>query len=324
MKIAIVFFSLEGNTRHAAGYLASITGGDLIELIPEKEYPRGRVSKFISGKAALSHDQPMLKPYNFNKDDYDYIIIGTPVWAGYPAPPINTFLATNDLSDKQLAFFACSMSGNGDKCLKYMIEQSCADPDSLALNIKEPLKNGMHIGDYRVEHWCLELLGNYETEELWDLYDKDRKLTGETMHRGATVPQGLYHIVISAWIKNSDGKYLMSKRSMNKGWCPGMWETTGGAVDAGETSLDAAVREINEELGIEVNPDKGKLVKTIVSEGLQEFYDVWMFESDASIDDIKMQPEEVDDVKWMSPDEIDELWNNGKLHVLLDYYKEII
>ena len=77
------------------------------------------------------------------------------------------------------------------------------------------------------------------------------------MKRGHTVPEGAYHIVISIWLKNKDGLYLMSKRSDEKEWSPGVWETTGGAVMAGETSLEGAVREVKEELGIDLDPECG-------------------------------------------------------------------
>lgn len=324
VKTAVVFFSHEGNTKYAAEYISAITGADLIELEPKEPYPSGKVSKYLAGKDALAHKMPELKDYEFNKDNYDKIVIGTPVWAGNPAPPINTFLAANNLSGKELAFFTCSAGGNGDKCIDNMMKTAGADPDSLTLNLIDPMKKRDPAKLQEMEHWCLKLLGSYETDELWDLYDADRNPTGETMNRGAEIPEGRYHIVVSVWIRNSEGKYLMSRRSMKKGWCPGAWETTGGAVDAGEDSLTGGVREVKEELGIDLDPSTGKLVRSVRSDGLQDFYDVWMFEKDVDISDIIMQEEEVSDVAWMTREEIDRLWQEHKLHILLKYYKEII
>lgn len=46
--------------------------------------------------------------------------------------------------------------------------------------------------------------------ELWDLYTKDRVLTGETHVRGQPLPAGRYHLVVHVWIRNAKGQYLIS------------------------------------------------------------------------------------------------------------------
>jgi isopentenyldiphosphate isomerase len=61
--------------------------------------------------------------------------------------------------------------------------------------------------------------------ELWDLYNEERKKTG-TILRGTPIPKGQYHLVISAWIVNSKGEYLLSQRHPNKAY-PYFWECTG-------------------------------------------------------------------------------------------------
>ena len=85
------------------------------------------------------------------------------------------------------------------------------------------------------------------------------------------IPDGLYHLVITVWLRDSKGRFLMSLRSDKKRWCPGMWEATGGAVDHGESSLEGAVREVREELGIELNPKEGKLIRSTRSEEMRDF-----------------------------------------------------
>ena len=115
MKTAVVFFSLEGNTRFVAETLKAIIGAELIELKPVKPYPTGKVSRFLSGKDAIKRATPQLEPYDFDADAYDTIVIGTPVWAGKPTPPINTFLKENDLSGKRTCFYA---SIRGESILK--------------------------------------------------------------------------------------------------------------------------------------------------------------------------------------------------------------
>ena len=78
--------------------------------------------------------------------------------------------------------------------------------------------------------------------ELWDLYDITRKKTGAAVERGQTIPDGSYHLVVSVWIRNRHGEFLLSQRHPDKPY-PLYWECTGGSVLAGESSLEGAVRE---------------------------------------------------------------------------------
>ena len=88
--------------------------------------------------------------------------------------------------------------------------------------------------------------------ELWDIYDKDKKRTGRTMKRNDWILQdGEYHLTVLGVVCRPDGKYLITKRVMTKAWAPGHWEVSGGAAQAGEESLEAAIREVKEETGLD-------------------------------------------------------------------------
>ena len=95
--------------------------------------------------------------------------------------------------------------------------------------------------------------------EMWDLYNGKREKTGKVLPRGVPVPKGLYHLTVSAWIVNSQGQYLLSRRHPQKTY-PLCWECTGGSVLAGEDSLNGAVREVREELGIILNPFNAEMI----------------------------------------------------------------
>jgi hypothetical protein len=62
----------------------------------------------------FGHKKPPLKPYTFNPAAYDLIVIGAPVWASSPAPPIQTFLADAGISGKKIALFVCHHGGLGN------------------------------------------------------------------------------------------------------------------------------------------------------------------------------------------------------------------
>ena len=72
--------------------------------------------------------------------------------------------------------------------------------------------------------------------ELWDLLDRSRRITGILHERGKNMEDGYYHLVVHVWIANNNGQYLMSQRHPSKPF-PLLWESTGGSVLAGETSL---------------------------------------------------------------------------------------
>lgn len=138
MRTAIVYYSLQGNVRYVAEKISKETGAELIELIPVKAYPDKGMIKFIWGGSAVTFKKkPELEPYKFNKDDYDLIILGTPVWAGKYTPPIRTFLEDNDLSGKKIAVIATS-AGGSDKCIALLKEAAKADALAAQLSLIDP------------------------------------------------------------------------------------------------------------------------------------------------------------------------------------------
>lgn len=108
-------------------------------------------------------------------------------------------------------------------------------------------------------------------EELWDVYDENRNLTGKTISRKNFLSgNGKYHLVVHIWIKNSNNEWLISKRTPNK-FCPLLWECTGGSVLAGESSIEGALREVKEELGISLPMNSGCLYKTMKRDVYSDF-----------------------------------------------------
>lgn len=157
MKIAVVYYSLEGNTKFAAKKIAERLSADLIELKCVKEYPTGKVSKFLwGGKSVTFGEKPALIPYNFNADDYDVVIIGSPVWASKYASPLKTFFAENDISDKKLGLFVCCAGGKTDKCFAEM-KRDAKHESAVTLNLVDPLKNQTPENDAEIDKFCERL-----------------------------------------------------------------------------------------------------------------------------------------------------------------------
>lgn len=124
MKTLIVYYSFEGNTRYVAQLLAEKLDADTLELEPVKDYPRGKASKYVFGGAAASLSAaPELKPYVCEPEKYDLMILGSPVWAGRTAPPLNTFLKSHNLRQSRVAAFACCAGGSTER-LFAMLEKN--------------------------------------------------------------------------------------------------------------------------------------------------------------------------------------------------------
>ncbi|NMA24304.1 MAG: NUDIX domain-containing protein [Clostridiales bacterium] len=159
--------------------------------------------------------------------------------------------------------------------------------------------------------------------ELWDLYNRERQKTGVVHERDKPVPQGFYHLVVSVWIVNSQGQYLMSQRHPGKPY-PLLWECTGGSALAGESSLQGAVREVKEELGLTLDTNTAQLVYQTRRDESQDFYDVWRFHSGVPTTALKLQTDEVIAARWLNKNEIYKLLKSGKLHPLIDYLDLIL
>lgn len=145
--------------------------------------------------------------------------------------------------------------------------------------------------------------------ELWDILDGNGKPTGKTVRRGDPMQAGEFHLVVHVWIKDSRGRYLISKRSPNKELLPNYWDTTCGAAISGEDSLAAALREAKEEVGVDLNPRRGNMILRYKRHHKDRslFVDVWLFHKDAPDDKIVIQLEEVSEAKWADEAEIREL-----------------
>ena len=145
--------------------------------------------------------------------------------------------------------------------------------------------------------------------ELWDLLDEDGMPVGATHVRGEKLPHGAYHRVVEIFTMNSKGELLITKRAPEKKPYPNMWEITGGAVVAGEDSLDAARRELREETGIEVANRELNLILT--HKGNSAFVDIYIAHKDIPAEKLTMQPGETSAAKWVKLSEFERMIGDG-------------
>lgn len=159
--------------------------------------------------------------------------------------------------------------------------------------------------------------------ELWDVYDKKRRLTGRTHERGVPLGADEYHVVADVWTVNLKSLILLTKRHPDKPY--GLfWECTGGSVLAGEKSVSGAVRELSEEVGIHAAETELTLIHSICLK--ERFVDTYITRQDVSVEDLTLQAEEVVDAMFVEFYQLMDMWSQGlvvpKSRFLL--YKEAI
>ncbi|MFT3950561.1 MAG: flavodoxin [Oscillospiraceae bacterium] len=161
MKAIVIYYSLEGNTELVAQEIAKNTGAELFRLVPEKQYPDKGIAKFFwGGKSVMFGDKPALKNPVPDLSEFDTVFVGTPVWAGSFAPPLNTFLSGTDLSGKNVAFFVCCGGGSTEKCFQKLGKAAEGANILNRLDFVDPRKADPAEVACKVKNYCSAL-------ELW-------------------------------------------------------------------------------------------------------------------------------------------------------------
>jgi isopentenyldiphosphate isomerase/very-short-patch-repair endonuclease len=162
--------------------------------------------------------------------------------------------------------------------------------------------------------------------EEFDILDKHGNLTGKKKPRSDVHRDGDWHKAVHVWIVNDAGQLLIQKRAPQKDSHPNKWDiSAAGHISAGGTSLATAVREVEEELGIQTKESDFKYLFTIPQSSVQkggtfinnEFDDVYLARLNLDISKLTLQKEEVSEVKWIDPKVLHEAYERkDSSHVL--------
>lgn len=150
-------------------------------------------------------------------------------------------------------------------------------------------------------------------KELIDVIDPDGMSVVATALRSEVHRLGLWHRTVHVWVLNGKKELLLQKRSKSKESFPGLWDiSAAGHITSGDASKNAALRELMEELGIQAGEDELTLLFTITGHYESpskhfvdnEFSDVYLLRADIPIDKVAVDGDEVDEVKYMSVEEL--------------------
>ncbi len=161
--------------------------------------------------------------------------------------------------------------------------------------------------------------------EFFDVLDEEGNKTGKIKSREEVHRDGDWHKSVHIWIVNDKGEVLLQKRSPNKDSHPNMWDiSSAGHLVAGDDSVSGALREIKEELGVEVLPEQlsligtrkkaSKYTQTFVN---NEFSDVYLLRWSLTLNQLHIQEEEVSAVKYVPLDEFRNMIHSGDKTLLM-------
>jgi isopentenyl-diphosphate Delta-isomerase len=164
------------------------------------------------------------------------------------------------------------------------------------------------------------MLSSEKTEYL-DILDEKGRKTGESVPYDEAHLKGLIHMAVHVWMMNPQGELLLQRRSPNKGTYPNHWDiSAAGHVSAGQTSLEAARRETEEELGLDLPDSAFKYLFSVeqhivLKNGTyinNEFNDIYLVQTDKNINEMQLQEEEVAEIKWISVNDLKSLLKDKK------------
>lgn len=144
-------------------------------------------------------------------------------------------------------------------------------------------------------------------DELVDILDSEGNYTGKTCLKSEAHSLGLFHPTIHVWCYSQNGKILLQQRGKNKKTYPLKWDVSvAGHISAGETPEIGAIRETNEEIGVQINIGDLEKIGVYKTEKHHqqnlidcEFKHVFLCALDEKIKLIK-QESEVEALKWLT------------------------
>ena len=148
--------------------------------------------------------------------------------------------------------------------------------------------------------------------ELFDVLNENGEFTNQIETREECHNKGLWHKAVVVFIISMDNKkVLLQQRSSNKKLWPNLWDiTAGGHVLSGEFGYQTVIRETKEEIGVDITKNDLEFIGGTRSENIsgniinRHFNEFYIVHKDVDIDDIILQEDEVQDIKWFDKEEV--------------------
>jgi len=159
MKTAVVYYSYDGNCAFVSEQIKAQLKADIIRLETADNKRRSGFVKILWGCVQVfTGKRPALKPYTFDAEAYDTIVLGTPVWAGSPAPAMLTFLSKTRIRGKKIALFIChgGTKGKALEKLRALLQENTIISE---IDFAEPARKNPQEQKKRIEDWAKAING---------------------------------------------------------------------------------------------------------------------------------------------------------------------
>src|SRR5262245_23848399 len=140
------------------------------------------------------------------------------------------------------------------------------------------------------------------SEEIFDVVNEHDEVIGRETRREVH-RRKLRHRAVHIFVFNQRGDVFLQKRSMSKDSSPGLWDSSSsGHLDCGEEYDACAMRELREEIGLNVSVCPHRLFKIeACAQTGQEFVWLYQCENDGPF---TLHPEEIERGDWFAPQQI--------------------
>ena len=166
--------------------------------------------------------------------------------------------------------------------------------------------------------------------EMLDVLNSDGFPTGRQVSKKEAHEKGIWHRAAHVWFVNNKGEILLQKRADNMESHPGEYDiSAAGHLTAGDTFVEGALREVKEELGIELKESDLIKIGEVHNESVQrngtyinkEYDDIYVVHKDILISDFTIQESEVDSIRYIPIEEFKK-WVKEKRSGLVMHIKE--
>ena len=148
--------------------------------------------------------------------------------------------------------------------------------------------------------------------EYFDVLNEKGEFTNQIKNREVCHNKGLWHKAVVVFIISTDNKkVLLQQRSANKKLWPNLWDiTAGGHVLSGEFGYQTVIRETKEEIGIDITKNDLEFIGGTRSENIsgniinRHFNEFYIVHKDVDVNDIVLQEDEVQNIKWFDKEEV--------------------
>lgn len=165
--------------------------------------------------------------------------------------------------------------------------------------------------------------------EILDIWDEHGHQTRQSTSRDECHKNGLWHQTVHIWVVNPQNQLLVQQRQFDRESNPGKWDiSAAGHIPSGQKALDAALRELDEEVGIQTHPTGLEYlgrVKHTYSQGSawtnREYQEIYLHKGSYELDELNYQESEVNALKWISLEDF-WAWSKSESEDLVSHPRE--